>query len=165
MGKVAIPQSAPERAASMTEDPANRCRNGGGPNRWVIQVIPMSWPQIVTATTGPAIFHADFSPVAAAKPAKSGEVLILRATGLGPTVPGVNPGEPFPTDAAQQVNSPVAMTVNGQPAEVVNCIGWPGLVDTYRVDFRAPDGATGGTAAIQLSAAWIAGSAVNVPIQ
>jgi len=27
----------------------------------------------------------------------------------------------------------------------------PGFVDTYRVDFRVPDGVTGGTAAIQLS--------------
>jgi len=91
--------------------------------------------------------------------------LIVRATGPGPTVPGVNPGQPFPTDALQQVNSPVAVTVNGQAAEVVNGIGWPGLVDTYRVDFRVPAGATGGTAAIQLSAAWIPGSSVNIPIQ
>ena len=111
------------------------------------------------------MFHADFSPVTSAKSAKAGEVLIVRATGLGPTVPGVNSGQPFPSDALQAVNSPVAVTVNGQAADVVNSIGWPGLVATYRVDFRMPDGATGGTAAIQLSAAWIAGSSVNIPIQ
>src|SRR6266568_2093686 len=124
----------------------------------------MSSPQIVTGASGPALFHADFSPVTAARPAKAGEVLIVKASGLGPTVPGVNPGQAFPTDSIQQVNSPVAVTVNGQAAEVVNSIGWPGLVDTYRVDFRVPDGATGGAAAIQLSAAWIAGSPVNMPI-
>src|SRR3989441_13204700 len=113
----------------------------------------MERPEIVTTSSGPAVFHADFSPITAVKPAKAGEVLIVKATRLGPTVPGVNPGQPFPTDASQQVNSPVALTVNGKTAEVVNSIGWPSLVHTYRVDFRMPDGATGGTAAIQVSAA------------
>ena len=89
----------------------------------------------------------------------------MQATGLGPTLPGVDPGQPFPTDAILQVNSPVAVTVNGQAAEVVNSIGWPSLVDTYRVDFRLPDGATAGQATIQLSAAWIVGPAVNISVQ
>lgn len=125
----------------------------------------MSRPEIATTVAGPAIFHVDFSPVTAAKPAKAGEVLIVRATGLGPTVPGIDPGQPFPADALQQVNSPVEVTVNGQSAEVVNKIGWPGQVDTYRLDFRVPDGTRAGTAAIQLTAAWITGASVNIPIQ
>jgi hypothetical protein len=153
------------RVASISEDPANRRINGGGPKRLIVHLIPMSRPEIVTASGGPAVFHADFSPVTAAKPAKTGEVLIVKATGLGPTVPGVDPGQPFPTDGLQQVNSPVAVTVNGQTAELVNSIGWPSLVDTYRVDFRVPDGAAAGTATIQLTAAWIAGPSVNVPVQ
>ena len=154
-----------QRNASITEDPANRRQNGGGTQRWVVHLIPMSVPQIVPTSGGPAIFHEDFSAVTSARPAKAGEVLIVQASGLGPTVPGVNPGQPFPTDALQQVNSPVVVTVNGQTAEIVNSIGWPGLVDTYRVDFRVPDGATAGTAAIQLTAAWIAGPSVNIPVQ
>jgi uncharacterized protein (TIGR03437 family) len=128
-------------------------------------MIPLSQPQIVITSSGPVIFHADFSPVTAAKPAKAREILIVQAIGLGPTRPSVDVGQPFPTDALVQVNSPVAVTVNGQAAEVVNSIGWPGLVDTYRVDFRVPDGVTAGTVAIQLSAAWIAGPSVNIPIQ
>jgi len=48
---------------------------------------------------------------------------------------------------------------------VINGVGWPGLVDTYRVDFRVPDGLSPGTAAVQLSAAWIAGPAVRIPVQ
>jgi uncharacterized protein (TIGR03437 family) len=90
----------------------------------------------------------------------------VKATGLGPTVPSVDPGQPFPTDPAlQAVNSPVDVTVNGKSAEVINKIGWPGLVDTYRVDFRVPDGTAAGMAAIQLTAAWIAGAGVNIPTQ
>jgi uncharacterized protein (TIGR03437 family) len=77
----------------------------------------------------------------------------------------MDPGQPFPTDAPPQVNSPMDVTVNGQSAEVLNKIGWPGQVDTYRLDFRVPDGATAGMAAIQLTAAWIAGTSVSIPIQ
>ena len=128
-------------------------------------MIPMFVPQIVTTTSGPAVFHSDFSPVTAAKPAKAGEVVIVEATGLGPTVPGVDPGQPFPTDSLFQVNSPVEVTVNGRPAEVINSIGWPGLVDSYRIDFRAPQDAAKGVATIQVSAAWIAGTAVGIAVQ
>jgi uncharacterized protein (TIGR03437 family) len=89
----------------------------------------------------------------------------MKATGLGPTGPGVNPGQPFPTDATLQVNSPVAITVNGQHAEVVNGIGWPDQVDIYRVDFRVPPDASSGAATVQMTAAWIVGPSVNIPIQ
>jgi hypothetical protein len=155
----------PVRLASIAEDPANRRQNGGGHVRSALYLIPISRPEIVTASSGPAVFHADFSPVTTAKPAKASEVLIVQATGLGPTIPGVDLGQPFPTDALQQVNSPVVVTVNGKSGEVINKIGWPGLVDTYRVDFRMPDGATAGTATIQLTAAWIPGPSVNIPVQ
>ena len=166
LGAVAPPPGvAVQRIASMTEDPANRRLNGGGTQRWVAHLIPMSAPQIVTTTSGPAVFHSDFSPVTAAKPAKAGEVLIVEATGLGPTVPGVDPGQPFPTDSLFQVNSPVDVTVNGRPAGVINNIGWPGLVDTYRIDFRVPDGTTAGMASIQITAAWIAGPDLRIAIQ
>ena len=128
-------------------------------------MIPMFAPQIVATASGLAVFHSDFSPVTAAKPAKAGEVLIVEATGLGPTVPGVDPGQSFPTDSLFQVNSPVDITVNGRPAEVINNTGWPGLVDTYRIDFRVPDGTTAGMASIQITAAWIAGTAAGIAVQ
>jgi hypothetical protein len=161
-GQSMTAQSVANRMTSVTEDPANRRVNGGGRTRFTLQVIPMSVPQIFN------MFHVDFTPVTAAKPAKAGEALIAVASGLGPTRPGVDPGQPFPPfpgNPLQQVNSPVGVTVNGQSAEVINTIGWPGLVDTYRVDFRVPSGITTGPAAIQLSAAWILGPSVNIPIQ
>jgi uncharacterized protein (TIGR03437 family) len=122
----------------------------------------MSRPKIAA---GPAVFHADFSPVTTAKPAEAGEILIVRATGLGPTRPGVDSGHPFPSDALQEVNSPIAVLVNGQQAEVISAIGWPGLVDTYRVDFRLPAATTAGVARIQLSVAWITGPTLNFHIK
>jgi len=158
-------QTTAARLASMVEDPANRRTYGGGKTRFALHVIPMFRPEVVATATGPAIFHADFSPVTATRPAKADEILMVRATGLGPTLPGINPGQPFSTDTLQQVNSPVAVMVNGQAAEIINSIAWPGQVDTFRMDFRLPNGTPAGTAAIQLSAAWIAGSSVNIPIQ
>jgi len=128
----------------------------------------MERPEIVTSPSGPAVFHSDLTPVTTAKPAKAGEALITMATGLGPTRPGVDPGQPFPTYPAnplQLVTSPVEVKVNGQSAESFNVVGWPGLVNTYRVDFRVPSGVVSGTIGVQLSAAWIAGSTVQVPVQ
>ena len=111
------------------------------------------------------MFHADFSQVTPAKPARAGELLILTVTGLGPTLPGVDPGQPFPANPPQEVNSPVEVTVNGKPAEVINKIGNPGTTDTYRIDIRVPEGTAPGIATVQLSAAWITGSEVKVAIQ
>jgi uncharacterized protein (TIGR03437 family) len=68
-------------------------------------------------------------------------------------------------DAHLPVNSPLAVSVNGQDAEVVNAVGWPGMVDTYRVDFRVPSNMVTGTVSVQLSAAWIAGAPVRIAIQ
>ena len=45
-----------------------------------------------------------------------------------------------------------------------HAIGWPGLVDIYRIHFQVPDGIAAGMASVQLTAAWVAGPAVNIPI-
>ena len=153
------------RFASMTEDPANRRRHGGGRTRAVLHVIPLARPEILTTSSGPAIFHSDFSPVSTAQPARAGEVLISVATGLGPTRPGVDPGKPFPADPLPQLNSPLELTVNGRPAEILLSIGRPGTTDRYRVDFRVPEGTTAGLATLQLTTAWIAGPEATIAIQ
>jgi uncharacterized protein (TIGR03437 family) len=54
----------------------------------------------------PAVFHADFSPVTPARPARAGETLIVMATGLGPTRPGMNPGTPFPENPLLEMKFP-----------------------------------------------------------
>ena len=70
------------------------------------------------------------------------------ATGLGPTRPGLPAGTPFPASPFEEVNSPVKVTVNGNAAEVLNKIGWPGATDTYKVDIRVPDGTAPGMAPV-----------------
>jgi hypothetical protein len=47
----------------------------------------------------------------------------------------------------------------------VSGVRTPGATNAYQVNFRAPDGLQPGTANIQLSAAWIAGSPVKIAVQ
>lgn len=155
-----------ERTASITEDPAKRRQNGGGHLLTVLYVIPMSWPTVVITSGGPAIVHSsDFSPVSASKPATAGEILSLFATGLGPTRTVLDPGQPFPSSPLAVVNSPIDVMVNGKSAEVLAAVGYPGAVDGYQVNFRLPPDTAKGTAAIQVSAAWIPGAPVNIQVQ
>ncbi len=167
MGVAANPPGvATQRVASMTEDPANRRLNGGGTNRWIAHLIPMSAPQIAITSGGPAVTHSsDFSLVSASKPAAAGEILSLFASGLGPVNPGVDPGQPFASSPPAIVNSPVNVTVNGNPAEVLSAVGYPGAVDGYQVNFRMPQSVAKGVATIQVSAAWMSGTAVGIAVQ
>ena len=153
------------RAASVAEDPANRRIHGGPSGRFIIYLIPMSRPEIVSAAGGTAVFHSDFSLVTSSRPARAGETLIVKATGLGPTRPDLAPGTLFPESPLHQVNSPVEVTVSGKPADVLNQIGWPGTSNTYRVDIRVPDSITAGMAALQLTVAFIQGREVSIPVQ
>jgi uncharacterized protein (TIGR03437 family) len=150
---------------SATADPANRRTQGGGTLGFVLQFIPLIRPGVVTTPSGAAVFHADQTAVSDALPARAGEVLTIQATGLGPTRPGVDPGQPFPSDTLQDVNSPLEVTVGGKSAALVKAVGWPALADTYQIDFRMPEVAGPGTTTIQLTAGWIAGPEVKIAVQ
>src|SRR5437016_4188904 len=80
---------APARAVSQSEDPSMRRIHGGGRSRIRFILYPRSRPTVQVNANGPAIFHEDFSQVTSARPARGGEVLIVRATGLGPTKPAL----------------------------------------------------------------------------
>jgi uncharacterized protein (TIGR03437 family) len=68
--------------------------------------VPVTQPQVLATVNGPAVTHAsDGSLVTSAKPAKAGEILTLFASGLGPTQPGVDPGQPFPASPLQVVKT------------------------------------------------------------
>ena len=91
--------------------------------------------------------------------------MTLFASGLGPTRPGVDPGQVFTASPAQLASSPIDVLVNGTAGEVLYAGGYPNTVDSYQVNFRIPDDAAAGMAAIQLRAAWILGAEVRIPIQ
>ena len=153
------------RAASITEDPGNRRIIGGNAWSYGFQLIPMARPDFAKSGNSPMLFHADFTPVTAAKPARKGQMLIAAVTGLGPTLPGKQPGAPFPADTLQEVASPIQVLVNGTPVNSANQVGWPGTTGTYRVDFRVPEDTATGMAAVQLVSAWIPGPAIQMAIR
>jgi uncharacterized protein (TIGR03437 family) len=116
--------------------------------------------------SGPAVTHSnELLPVTASKPAGEGEILSLFATGLGPTRPGLDPGQTFPSDPRAVVNSPIEVTMNGKPAEVLGAVGLPGAVDRYQVNFRVPPDLGRGPVSLQIRTAWIPGASVSIPVQ
>ena len=165
-----VPDPArPTRNASVSEDPSRRRELGGGRYRVLFYLVMESYPEVEMTSQGPAILHADdWSLVNPTRPARAGELLVMRARNLGPTTPAVPPNQPFPKwtgDPLVVVNSDVEVTVNGAPAEVLVKAGWPSEVGVYRVDFRMPSGVTPGMAALQLTAAWIPSEEVKIPVR
>jgi len=157
----------PARVASFSEDPSMRRINGGGKIRATFYIYPAARPRVQMTANGPAVFHGDFSLVTPANPAHPGETLILRATGLGPVKPDLTPPgtELFTADPLQEVNSPVDVAVNGSEVPAINKVGWPRETDVYRVDFQMPADVGSGTATIHLTAAWIPGPTVTIPVK
>jgi hypothetical protein len=162
---------SPERQTTDCEDPAYRRINadpGGNKRHGALYLISPNPPAVVSRAGSPAIFHSDLTAVNAQKPAAPGELLVAMVTGLGVTVPAVEPGQPFPPaqeGASQAVAAPVGVIVNQQDAGVISAAGWPELVDTYRVDFRLPAEVTSGSASVAVSVAWMYGRSVSIPVQ
>jgi uncharacterized protein (TIGR03437 family) len=126
----------------------------------------MRSPEVLVNGTGPVVVHSDdFTLVSAGKPARAGEVLTLLASGLGPTRPGIDPGQAFPANPLQVTNSPVTVLVNGKAGDTLYAGGYPNTVDTYQVNFRVPSDTAAGTAGIQISATWLTGAEVKILIQ
>jgi hypothetical protein len=153
------------RAASVDEDPSMRRILGGGTRSFLLTLIPLAPPTILSNGVGPLVLHSsDFSQVTAASPARPAEILSILATGLGPTNPGGDPGQPFALSPQALVNSPLAATLNGSPADVLYAGGYPGTTFAYQINLRLPASAQPGVATLQITSAWQPSAPVQVPI-
>ena len=153
------------RAASVAEDPSMRRTLGGGTRSFLLTLIPLASPAILTGATGPLVLHsADWSPLSSTRPAVPGEILTVIAAGLGPTNPGVDPGQAFPNSPLATANSPIQATVSGSSAQVLYAGGYPGTTDVYQVNLQLPPGAQPGTATLQLTSAWQPSMPVQIPV-
>ena len=83
--------------------------------------------------------------------AKAGDVLILWATGFGPTSPST-PAGVVVTGAPAVATLPV-VTVGGNAVPVISAVLSPGSVGLYQVAIQLPSGIATGVAAIQASVA------------
>ena len=151
------------RGASMSEDPGPR-RGTGNATEFVLHVIPMERPATLLTLEGPAIFHTDFHRVSAVKPAITGEILSLLATGLGATSPDVDLTQPFPLTPPSIVNAPVTVTVAGISGDIISAVGVPGSLNGYRVEFRMPANTGTGLKKAVLTAAWIDAAPVEIHV-
>jgi uncharacterized protein (TIGR03437 family) len=153
-----VPNSGVFRVLSYQSDPANRRTLNGGTFGVVVQFASLLQPVVRE------VLHLDFTPVTVAKPARKGETLMMRASGLGP-VRGAVLDKPFPVDPLAVVNSPLDVTVAGKVSLLSNQIGWPGQVDIYRIDFSVPDSVPSGQAVVRLTSAWVPAAEVQIPIE
>jgi hypothetical protein len=157
--------TATGRAASVAEDPSMRRTLGGGTRSFLLTLIPLASPTILTDATGPLVVHSrDFSRLSLGKPAVPGEFLTVFATGLGPTNPGVDPGQVFPNSPQAIANSPIEAVVNGIPAPVTYAAGYPGTTNGFQVNLQLPAALQSGTATLQLTSAWQSSASVQIPI-
>jgi hypothetical protein len=166
VGEHQMQDSSAARIASEAEDPSMRRVLGGGKSQARFVLYPRTRPAIQITSDGPAISHADYSPVTASNPARPGEILILAATGLGRVKPNLDPpgsiefsGSPY-----QEVNSPVSVVFNGTELLVKNKFGWPGQKNVYWIDFQVPSDTPSGKATLHLITAWIPGPSVSIPV-
>jgi len=153
------------RAASVAEDPSLRRTLGGGTRSFLLTLIPLVAPAVLSNSSGPLVLHSsDFSQVSAARPALPGEILTVFATGLGPTTTGLDPGQPFAANPLALVNSPIQATLNGSAADVLYAGGYPGTSNTYQINLRLPADAQSGADALQITCAWQPAAPVQVQI-
>ena len=157
LNSVIAARPVPTRSA--TEDPSQRRTLPSGTSATRLYLIPAVIPAIQSA------MHSDFTPVTSINPAKPGEVLIRRATGLGPTAPPTDYGAVFPSEPLAIVNSPVEVQIAGREVAPVNKVGWPGTTDTYRVDFRVPDDLAEGAVSMRVVAAFIPSTEFVLPVR
>jgi uncharacterized protein (TIGR03437 family) len=162
-GQAGLVDLGSPRQATVIEAPANRRVLGGAKRSYLLQVIPMTTPEVAMTSSGPAVVHADSTFVSSARPAKAGEVITIYALGLGPTRGTVAFGTAFPQSPALVV-APVDVSANGLPAEILYTGGYPGSTYAYQINLRLPAGLAAGTAELKIHSAWIEGSSVLIPI-
>ena len=120
-----------------------------GPNGTMTQQVTISEtaPAVFQVThrdhTLPAIVHADGSLVRPEFPAVGGEALSLYLTGLGAVSPSLPAGFVAPYGILYSANSPVTVTVDNEPADVLFAGLAPGLVGVNQINFIVPRGVAG----------------------
>ncbi len=83
--------------------------------------------------------------------AKPGEVIILWATGFGPTTPAAPPGVPVPASTAYPTASSPTVTINNTPAIVYGAALASGSAGLYQIAIQVPGTLADGDWPIQVS--------------
>jgi uncharacterized protein (TIGR03437 family) len=146
---------------------------GTGPQAVVVNngVAPSASFNVNVAAVAPAIFFApspailklpDFSLVSATNPVKSGDTVVVFATGMGQTTPALTTGGLVGSTISN--TSTVTATVGGQNATVISSVASPGFAGLYQVAVTIPSGVSGSVPVV-LTQAGTKSNSVNIPVQ
>jgi uncharacterized protein (TIGR03437 family) len=95
-------------------------------------------------------------------PAKPGEVLILWATGFGPTMPAAPSGVPVPGNGGYPTASSPIIAVNNTAAIVYGAALAPGSAGLYQIAIQVPSTLTDGDWPIQATIGGVASAAGTI---
>jgi uncharacterized protein (TIGR03437 family) len=97
----------------------------------------------VNRASAPVMLRIEAAAPAILAATRAGGVLVLYATGLGATEPGVDAGIVSPFRPLARTRLQPAVRIAGRPAEVQFSGLAPGLVGVYQVNAAIPDGVSG----------------------
>src|SRR5579871_78097 len=119
-----------------------------------------------TGTQG-AILNSDLSVNSPTNAAAAGSVIVIYATGLGPTNPPLAAGAAGATSAPFNLTvDTVTATVNGQNAPVSFSGAAPGFVGLFQINAQVPAGTPAGNSVpVQLTAAGVASNTVTICVK
>jgi len=121
--------------------------NGNAPSAAVAVNVTSTSPAIFfDGGSGIIVKASDRSLIRAGNPARAGDSVIVYATGLGQTSPGLVTGAIV--DKVASTTTAVTATIGGQNADVVSAVAAPGSVGVYLVTVRVPAGVTGNAAVV-----------------
>ncbi len=124
-----------------------------------------AWAPVVEAAPGAfAVAHSNGEPVTPESPARSGELLRVYATGLGP-VDGQVPATGQPAGSSP-LAAKLRVTVDVSGLLLMPAFAGlaPGQVGMYQVDFRLPSGLYDGQYSVRVYAGNLASNAVSLPV-
>jgi len=102
--------------------------------------------------------------VSTAQPAHPGSVLVLYCTGLGGVQSSIQAGDATPLSPLAPVTDAVSLAIGGVTAPVLFAGLVPTLSGLYQVNATIPEGITGDSVPIVLTAVGLAGPPVNIAI-
>jgi len=121
-------------------------------------------PTVPAILNGTVVHSATGVAVDTANPAVPGEVLVLFATGLGATNPGVATGAASPASPLAFTVTRVTAGMSGRSANVFFAGLAPGFTGVNQVNFQVPEGVSGNVT-LTISAGGRISNAVTVPVR
>lgn len=108
---------------------------------------------------------SDFSVITRANPARTGEVVLIYATGLGAVLPGVASGAAAPGDPAAAAAASVSVQIGGVDAGTPLFAGLaPGFAGLYQINITVPSGVAAGDVPVVVTAAGVQSKTVTLPV-